>query len=143
MCVYCWNGYTEQCCDELLGKPNRFVLIPGLNALITRLPGKNQELGCTVAYQLFSFVFILFHDESSGIKFRADMLSRPEVPKVPFYDVNLHDIETSQQVNYVPFAKKLFSIDDHRACPTNGSDCGSLRSLNLTSFVGPSALPKV
>jgi hypothetical protein len=35
------------------------------------LPGKDQELGRTVAYQLFSFVFILFHDESSDIKFRA------------------------------------------------------------------------
>ncbi|MDD2469036.1 MAG: hypothetical protein PHI97_34125, partial [Desulfobulbus sp.] len=31
--------------------------------------------------------------------------------------------------------KKLFSIEDHRACPTNGSDFGSLRSQNLTLFV--------
>ena len=32
--------------------------------------------------------------------------------------------------------KKLFSIYGERACPTNGSDCGSLRSHNLTLFVG-------
>ncbi|MDD2466694.1 MAG: hypothetical protein PHI97_22065, partial [Desulfobulbus sp.] len=31
--------------------------------------------------------------------------------------------------------KKLFSIEAHRACPTNGSDFGSLRSQNLTLFV--------
>ncbi len=31
--------------------------------------------------------------------------------------------------------KKIFSIRLHRACPTNGSDCGSLRSHNLTLFV--------
>jgi hypothetical protein len=43
-------------------QPNRFVLIPGLDALFTRLPGKDQELGRTVAYQLFSFALILFHD---------------------------------------------------------------------------------
>ncbi len=31
--------------------------------------------------------------------------------------------------------KKLFSMYEHRARPTNGSDCGSLRSHNLTLFV--------
>ncbi|MBU3945943.1 MAG: hypothetical protein KJ900_07385, partial [Proteobacteria bacterium] len=31
--------------------------------------------------------------------------------------------------------KKIFSIYSDRACPTNGSDCGSLRSHNLTLFV--------
>jgi len=31
--------------------------------------------------------------------------------------------------------KKIFSILPRRACPTNGSDCGSLRSHNLTLFV--------
>ncbi|MDD2465545.1 MAG: hypothetical protein PHI97_16230, partial [Desulfobulbus sp.] len=36
--------------------------------------------------------------------------------------------------------KKLFSIEDHRACPTNGSDFGSLRSQNLTLFVGKCAI---
>ncbi|MBU4152483.1 MAG: hypothetical protein KKD63_06355, partial [Proteobacteria bacterium] len=34
-------------------------------------------------------------------------------------------------------SQKLFSIYSSRACPTNGSDCGSLRSHNLTLFVGP------
>ncbi len=32
-------------------------------------------------------------------------------------------------------AKKLFSIYDHWARPTNGSDCGSLCSHNQTLFV--------
>jgi hypothetical protein len=39
-----------------------------------------------------------------------------------------------------PHAKKIFSIEmtgpvRDRACSTNGSDCGSLRSHNLTLFV--------
>ncbi len=33
-----------------------------LNALFAGLPGKNKELGRTVAYQLFFSIFILFHD---------------------------------------------------------------------------------
>jgi hypothetical protein len=31
--------------------------------------------------------------------------------------------------------EKMFSMYSYRACPTNGSDCGSLRSHNLTLFV--------
>ena len=34
-----------------------------------------------------------------------------------------------------PHSKKMFSIYRNRACPTNGSDCGSLRSHNPTLFI--------
>ena len=56
---------------QLLRQPDGLILIPGLDALFTSLPGKDQELGRTVAYQLLSFVLILFQDKSSDTKFRT------------------------------------------------------------------------
>ena len=91
---------------------NRTACLPIAGFHRNRIPASKKRRNQRVTAQCI--IKIIFKDHCRGI-FPAFLPPQPP--------------------DSTPQTKKLFSIYNHRACPTNGSDCGSLRSHNLTLFV--------